>query len=73
MDKLAANIRRTATLLKACQCARLRFDCSEASAAVLFGLCRSTLLYRRLTRGATPLEERARWVVDRFLHGASVR
>lgn len=70
MDKFSRNMRLVTGLLKSSQSRGRRFDASDASAVVLFGLCRSALLYRRLAGGEGPLERRSRWVVERFLYGA---
>ncbi len=73
MEKMSENVARLTGLLKASQTKELRFDHSAASAVSLFGLCRSALLYKRLSGGERSIEGRDRWVLERFLYGASGR
>lgn len=73
MAKMSENVSRLSSLLKASQTPGTRFDHSEASSVSLFGLCRSALLYKRLSGSEGTVEGRARWVSDRFLYGACGR
>ncbi|MBI5200460.1 MAG: TetR/AcrR family transcriptional regulator [Elusimicrobia bacterium] len=73
MEKMGENVSRLSGLLKAAQTKESRFDHSGPSAVSLFGLCRSALLYKKLTGSEGAVENRARWVLERFLYGACGR
>lgn len=73
MDKFRRNLKAMAALLAKARTRKLKFEEPEALAAVLFGLCRSALLYKKLSGAKGPLEDRADWVLERFLYGACGR
>lgn len=73
MEKFRRNLGSMAALLERAETRKLKFAEPRALAAVLFGLCRSALLYKKLSGLKGPLEDRAGWVLERFLYGACGR
>jgi AcrR family transcriptional regulator len=69
---LADNHARVVKLLEACASDGL-FAPRELAprASMLFGLCRSAILYKKITGVEEPEETRSRRVVDFFLYGAA--
>ena len=74
MEKFSGNIRRLASLLaRATKRTGPHLAEPETSAVVLFGLCRSAFLLKRLTGRERSPQASTRWVVDQFLFGSRGR
>jgi AcrR family transcriptional regulator len=74
LDKFSANVGRMTRILKTCaDDGLIRGGDLEASAAFLFALCRSSILYNMMKKTHKPLSARRAQVVEMFLHGVAQR
>jgi AcrR family transcriptional regulator len=74
LEKFAANLSRMTKILKACaDDGLIRGGDLEASAAFLFALCRSSILYNMMKNVHRPLSARRVQVVEMFLNGVGKR
>jgi TetR/AcrR family fatty acid metabolism transcriptional regulator len=71
MDKMLGNMDLLAVIVRRCAGdGVVRAAAPEQTAAFLFGLCRSAILYNHMRKISKPLADRRKQVVDMFLRGA---
>lgn len=74
MERMRLNVDRMVRLLrKAAADGAIATRDYEAAAAALFGLCRSSILYKHLKPSTRPLAARRDQVVEMFLYGVAKR
>jgi AcrR family transcriptional regulator len=70
MERVARNRKTVVVILRRCAGEGAAFEDTEFAAIVLFGLCRSAMLYKAVHDKGRPLEARAPQVAGMFLNGA---
>lgn len=71
MDKMIGNMDLLAVIVRRCAGdGVLRSASADQTAAFLFGLCRSAILYNHMRKISKPIADRRKQVVDMFLRGA---
>ena len=71
MDKMVGNMDLLGVIVRRCAGdGVVRASSPDQTAAFLFGLCRSAILYSHMRKLNKPLADRRKQVVDMFLHGA---
>ena len=74
IEKFGANLGRMTAILKSCAADGLiKGSDLESTAAFLFALCRSTILYNYMKKIDRPLSARRAQVAEMFLHGVGKR